>query len=50
MGYFEKMTFKQIIKTTKETIIVNSDHGTFRLLFENDFAPYGENYRLCILG
>ena len=36
MGTFEKLGFKQIVKTTEETITVDSDHGTFRLLSEND--------------
>ncbi|KAG5576769.1 hypothetical protein H5410_056903 [Solanum commersonii] len=50
MGTFEKMQFKQIVKTTKETITMNFVHGTFRLLSESDFAPYRENYRFMHIG
>ena len=50
MGTFEKMGFKQIVKTTEETITVDSDHGTFRLLSESDFSPYRENYRFVHIG
>ena len=40
------MRFKQIVKITEETIIKDSDHGTFRLLSESDFSPYRENIGL----
>ena len=49
MGTFEKLDFKQIVKTTEETITVDSDHGTFRLLSENDFPLIGIIINLCIL-
>ena len=50
MGTFEKLGFKQIVKTTEETITVDSDHGTFRLLSENDFVPYRDNYKFMDIG
>lgn len=50
MGTFEKMGFKQIVKTTEETITMVSDHGTLKLLSGNDFAPYRENYRFMHIG
>ncbi|KAG5594854.1 hypothetical protein H5410_036086 [Solanum commersonii] len=36
-------------KTTEETT-VDSDHDTFRLFSESDFAPYKENYRFMHIG
>uniref|UniRef100_A0A3Q7IDZ6 Uncharacterized protein n=1 Tax=Solanum lycopersicum TaxID=4081 RepID=A0A3Q7IDZ6_SOLLC len=50
MGTFKKLGFKQIVKTTEETITVDSDHGTFRLLSENAFAPYRDNYKFMHIG
>ena len=36
--------------STEETIMVDSDHVTFRLLSENDFAPCRQNYILLHIG
>ncbi|KAF3671614.1 hypothetical protein FXO37_07942 [Capsicum annuum] len=33
---------KQVVKTTEETLTVDSDHATFKLLSESDFEPYRE--------
>ena len=41
------MRFKQIVKSTEET---DSNHDTFRLLSQSDFAPYRENYRFMHIG
>ncbi|KAG5632145.1 hypothetical protein H5410_003862 [Solanum commersonii] len=35
MGTFEKLGLKQMVKTTEETITIDSDNQTFRLLSEN---------------
>ncbi|KAG5615246.1 hypothetical protein H5410_015070 [Solanum commersonii] len=39
MGTFEKLGLKQVVNTTEETITIDSDHQTFKLLFENDLSP-----------
>lgn len=44
------MEFKQVVKIIEETITVDFDHGTFRLLFESDFAPYRETYIFMHIG
>ncbi|KAG5579983.1 hypothetical protein H5410_050610 [Solanum commersonii] len=45
MGTFEKLGLKQVVKTNEETLTIDSDHQTFRLLSENDLASYKEIYR-----
>ncbi|KAG5609746.1 hypothetical protein H5410_021027 [Solanum commersonii] len=50
MGTFEKLGLKQVVKTTEETITINSDHQTFRLLSENHLAPYRDIYRFMHIG
>ncbi|KAG5590992.1 hypothetical protein H5410_041506 [Solanum commersonii] len=45
METFEKLNLKQVVKTTEETITIDSDYQTFRLLSENDLAPYREIYK-----
>ncbi|KAG5571692.1 hypothetical protein H5410_061458 [Solanum commersonii] len=45
MGTFEKLVLKQVVNTTEETIIIDSDNQTFRLLSDNDLAPYRDIYR-----
>ncbi|KAG5630986.1 hypothetical protein H5410_002703 [Solanum commersonii] len=50
MGTFEKLDFKQVVKTTEETITIDSDNQTFRLLSENDLAPYRDIYRFMHIG
>lgn len=50
MGTFETLGLKIIVKTTEETLIVDSDHATFRLLSESDFAPYRETYKFMHIG
>uniref|UniRef100_M1DLY9 Uncharacterized protein n=1 Tax=Solanum tuberosum TaxID=4113 RepID=M1DLY9_SOLTU len=45
MGTFEKLGLKQVVKTTEETITIDSDNQTFRLLSDNDLAPYRDIYR-----
>ncbi|KAG5571640.1 hypothetical protein H5410_061406 [Solanum commersonii] len=50
MGTFEKLSLKQVVKTTEETITIDSDHQTFRLLSENELAPYRDIYRFMHIG
>ncbi|KAG5577386.1 hypothetical protein H5410_057520 [Solanum commersonii] len=50
MGTFEKLCLKQVVKTTEETITIDSDHHTFRLLSDNDLAPYRDIYRFMHIG
>ncbi|WMV09641.1 hypothetical protein MTR67_003026 [Solanum verrucosum] len=50
MGTFEKLGLKQVVKTTEETITIDSDHQTFRLLSKNDLAPYMDIYRFMHIG
>ncbi|KAG5590994.1 hypothetical protein H5410_041508, partial [Solanum commersonii] len=50
MGTFEKLCIRQVVKTTKETITIDSDHQTFRLLSENDLAPYRDIYKFIHIG
>ncbi|KAG5605280.1 hypothetical protein H5410_026772, partial [Solanum commersonii] len=50
MGTFEKLGLKQVVKTTEETITIDSDHQTFRLLSKNDLAPYRDIYRFMHIG
>ncbi|KAF3661483.1 hypothetical protein FXO37_12910 [Capsicum annuum] len=45
MGTFETLGLKQVVKTTEETLTVDSDHATFKLLSESNFAPYRETSR-----
>ncbi|KAG5630645.1 hypothetical protein H5410_002362 [Solanum commersonii] len=44
MGTFEKLGLKQVVKTTEETITIDSDNQTFRLFSKNDLAPYRDIY------
>ncbi|KAG5611427.1 hypothetical protein H5410_022708 [Solanum commersonii] len=50
MGTFEKLGLKQVVKTTEETITIDSDNQTFRLLYDNDLAPYKDIYRFMHIG
>jgi len=50
MGTFEKLGLKQVVKTTGETITIDSDNQTFRLLSENDLAPYRDIYHFMYIG
>ncbi|KAG5568367.1 hypothetical protein H5410_064620 [Solanum commersonii] len=50
MGTFEKLDLKQVVKTTEETITIDSDNQTFRLLSDNDLAPYRDIYRFMHIG
>ncbi|KAG5572781.1 hypothetical protein H5410_062547 [Solanum commersonii] len=50
MGTFEKLGVKQVVKTTEETITIDSDNQTFRLLSDNDLAPYKDIYRFMHIG
>ncbi|WMV36491.1 hypothetical protein MTR67_029876 [Solanum verrucosum] len=50
MSTFEKLGLKQVVKTTEETITIDSDNQTFRLLSDNDIAPYRDIYRLMHIG
>ncbi|KAG5605044.1 hypothetical protein H5410_026536 [Solanum commersonii] len=50
MGTFEKLGLKHVVKTTEETITIDSDHQTFRLLTENDLVPYRDIYRFMHIG
>ncbi|KAG5570711.1 hypothetical protein H5410_060477 [Solanum commersonii] len=50
MGMFEKFVLKQVVKTTEETLTIDNDHQTFRLLSENDLAPYRQIYRFMHIG
>ncbi|KAG5609781.1 hypothetical protein H5410_021062 [Solanum commersonii] len=50
MGTFEKFCLKQVIKTTEENITIDSDNQTFRLLSENDLAPYRKIYHFMHIG
>ncbi|KAF3620304.1 hypothetical protein FXO37_33323 [Capsicum annuum] len=45
METFETLGLKQVVKTTEETLTVDSDHATFKLLSESNFAPYRETFR-----
>ncbi|KAG5572773.1 hypothetical protein H5410_062539 [Solanum commersonii] len=38
------------LKTTEETITIDSDNQTFRLLSDNDLAPYKDIYRFMHIG
>ncbi|KAG5573020.1 hypothetical protein H5410_062786, partial [Solanum commersonii] len=50
MDTFEKLGLKQVVKTTEETITIDSDNQTFRLLSDNDLAPYRDIYRFMHIG
>ncbi|KAG5619583.1 hypothetical protein H5410_004801 [Solanum commersonii] len=50
MSTFEKLGLKQVVKTTEETITIDSDNQTFRLLSDNDLASYREIYRFMHIG
>ncbi|KAG5611424.1 hypothetical protein H5410_022705 [Solanum commersonii] len=50
MGTFEKLGLKQVVKTTEETITIDSDNQTFRLLSDNDLAPYKDIYKFMHIG
>ncbi|KAG5580068.1 hypothetical protein H5410_050695 [Solanum commersonii] len=50
MGTFEKLGLKQVVKTTEETLTIDSDHQIFRLLSKNELAPYREIYRFMHIG
>ncbi|KAG5611429.1 hypothetical protein H5410_022710, partial [Solanum commersonii] len=50
MGTFEKLGLKQVVKTTEETITIDSENQTFRLLSDNDLAPYKDIYRFMHIG
>ncbi|WMV30350.1 hypothetical protein MTR67_023735 [Solanum verrucosum] len=50
MDTFEKLGLKQVVKTTEETITIDSDNQTFRLLSNNDLAPYRDVYRFMHIG
>ncbi|KAG5621594.1 hypothetical protein H5410_006812 [Solanum commersonii] len=50
IGTFEKLGLKQVVKTTEETITIDSDNQTFRLLSDNDLAPYKDIYRFMHIG
>ncbi|KAG5605413.1 hypothetical protein H5410_026905 [Solanum commersonii] len=45
MGTFAKLGLKQVGKITEETITIDSDNQTFRLLSDNNLAPYRDIYR-----
>ncbi|KAG5585432.1 hypothetical protein H5410_045866 [Solanum commersonii] len=50
MGTFEKLGLKQVVKTTEETITIDNNNQTFRLLYDNDLAPYRDIYRFMHIG
>lgn len=50
METFEKLGLKQVVKTTEETITIDSDHQTFKLLSKNDLAPYRDTYIFMHIG
>ncbi|KAG5632505.1 hypothetical protein H5410_004222 [Solanum commersonii] len=50
MGTFEKLGLKQVVKTTEETITIDSDNQTFRLLSDNDLVPYRDIYCFMNIG
>ncbi|KAM3324254.1 hypothetical protein P3S67_005405 [Capsicum chacoense] len=50
MRTFETLGLKQVVKTTEETVTVDSDHATFKLLSESDFAPYHETCKFMHIG
>ncbi|KAG5584788.1 hypothetical protein H5410_045222 [Solanum commersonii] len=50
MGTFKKLDLKQVVKTTEETITIDSDNHTFRILSDNDLAPYRDIYRFMHIG
>ncbi|XP_070006068.1 uncharacterized protein [Nicotiana sylvestris] len=50
LGTFERIGLKQVAKTTEETLTVDSDHATFRLLSENDLAHYRDSHRFLHIG
>ncbi|KAG5609737.1 hypothetical protein H5410_021018 [Solanum commersonii] len=49
-GTFEKLGLKHVVKTSEETITIDINNQTFRLLFENDLAPYWDIYRFIHIG
>ncbi|PHT65725.1 hypothetical protein T459_30150 [Capsicum annuum] len=50
MILYQKKIFFRVVKTTEETLTVDSDHATFRLLSENNFAAYRESCRFMHIG
>ncbi|KAL9677508.1 hypothetical protein QQ045_005740 [Rhodiola kirilowii] len=45
LGTFEKMGLKQVVKTTKETIPLNSEELTIRLVDESDLLAYKYSHK-----
>ncbi|KAG5581699.1 hypothetical protein H5410_052326 [Solanum commersonii] len=50
MDTFEKLSLKQVVKTTEETITIDNGNQTFRLLSDNDLALYRDIYRFMHIG
>ncbi|KAL9666644.1 hypothetical protein QQ045_000979 [Rhodiola kirilowii] len=50
LGTFEKMGLKQIVKTTEETIPLNSKELTIRLLDESDLLAYKYSHKYMHIG
>ena len=50
MGTFETLGLKQVVKTTEETLKVDSNQATFKLLSKSDFAPYRETCKFIHIG
>lgn len=49
-GNFRDFRSQTVVKITKETLTVDSDHATFKLLSESDFAPYHETCKFMHIG
>ncbi|KAL9689722.1 hypothetical protein QQ045_010111 [Rhodiola kirilowii] len=50
LGTFEKIGFKQIVKTTEETVSMNSEGLNIKLLEESDLLLYRHSYKCLQIG
>ncbi|KAL9680935.1 hypothetical protein QQ045_012716 [Rhodiola kirilowii] len=50
LGTFEKMGLKQVVKTTEETIPLDSEELTIRLLDESDLLLYRNSHKFIHIG
>lgn len=50
LGTFEKLGFKQVVKTTEESISLNNEEMVIKLLSEKDIAPYMKDYKFLHIG
>ena len=50
LGTFEKIGFKQVVKTTELSVPLHNDEMLIRLLNNKDIFPYRKNYRFIHIG